>query len=180
MYAGDRAELAYYSSPKMKYEGIQKSLQLGLEQSGNTVMPRVIVTGSWKTAHTRLNDIVPESCPNNILALVAHPYSVGGHLIPVSLLESSASKHEGLVVLVIGPERGFTDDEVQQALASFGKVEIITLGERILKCEVAFVSLLAQIQMLLAPSALRLTGNQAFPPLKTRKISISISTRGSK
>ncbi len=74
------------------------------------------------------------------LAIVAHPYSGAYATQP---LKSALRTQPRAVRLVIGPEGGLTDAEVDQ-LAKTGW-QVVTLGNTILRIEVAAISAVAQI-----------------------------------
>ena len=74
---------------------------------------------------------------NNSLKLIAHP---GGISVQDAL---SKVGEEGDVLVAIGPEGGFTDEECASAVDS--GFEQLSLGARILRIETAAISLAAQI-----------------------------------
>jgi 16S rRNA (uracil1498-N3)-methyltransferase len=74
------------------------------------------------------------------LKLIAHPYDVGR---PRELLASYLLDDKQSVVLAIGPEGGFTDQEVIELSADGWKV--IDLGPLILRIEIAAIAAVAQV-----------------------------------
>lgn len=124
-----KVDKSYWKSPLLNNGEIEEQCHLALEQSKDTIMPKI----SFKR---RFKPFVEDELPtliNGTLPLVAHPYKA--EPCPVGL--------EQKVTLAVGPEGGFTDYEID----SFKKLgfQAITLGERILRVEFAVCSLLSKI-----------------------------------
>lgn len=116
-----RVDKSYWKNPILKDENIRKELLLGLEQSGDTILPKVSI-------ERRFKPFVEDSLPSLIkdkVALVAHPDD--------SANEVSVDNKE--VVLFIGPEGGLIDYEVEM-LESIG-FKRFSFGKRTLRVEVA-------------------------------------------
>ena len=79
----------------------------------------------------------PGFISKDCLKLIAHP---GGISVPDAL---SKVGEESDVLVAIGPEGGFTDEECASAVDS--GFEQLSLGARILRIETAAISLAAQI-----------------------------------
>ena len=84
-----------------------------------------------------LESTPPGTTINNSLKLIAHP---GGISVQDALTKVG---EEGDVLVAIGPEGGFTDEECASAVDS--GFEQLSLGARILRIETAAISLAAQI-----------------------------------
>ena len=130
-----KVEKSYWQSPVLTPEHINYEVALGLEQCGDTIPPQVHF-------HQLFKPFAEDELPGIIRggdAFVGHPTA------PQPL----PSAVPGKVTLVIGPEGGFTDYEVE-LLAANG-VTPVTLGRRTLRTEHAVPALLA----ILKPPTLR-------------------------
>ena len=114
-----KVEKSLWQSSALKPEAIQEELILGLEQAKDTFLPEIILKKRFKPF---VEDELPQLIKGK-KALVVHP----GETMPLP----KAGKNE--VVLVIGPEGGLTDFEVD-LLKSKG-VQGAHLGSRILRFE---------------------------------------------
>jgi len=116
-----RVEKSYWTSPVLSHDTIREHLLLGLEQSGDTVLPVVEVRRRFKPfAEDDLPPII-----KGALALVGHPVA-----------DERCPFHAELpVVLAIGPEGGFIPFEID-LLRDIGFFPV-TLGTRILRTEQA-------------------------------------------
>jgi RsmE family RNA methyltransferase len=124
-----RVEKSFWQTPWLAPEAIQEQLILGLEQSGDTLLPSV-------TLHKRFKPFVEDIAPaliDNTKALVAHPYTA----TPCPI----GCRHP--LSLAIGPEGGFIPYEIEKLLeAGF---EAVTLGSRILRVETAIPVLISRL-----------------------------------
>ncbi len=124
-----RVEKSYWQTPVLQAETVRHYLLQGLEQSRDTVLPRV-------SCHRRFKPYVEDELPRLIAgrrALLAHP---GDHPdCPRGGKEDTA--------LVIGPEGGFIPYEVEK-LQQAG-CSAVSLGPRILRVENALTSLLGRL-----------------------------------
>jgi 16S rRNA (uracil1498-N3)-methyltransferase len=126
----NRVEKSLWNSSSLKPQAIEEQLILGLEQAKDTIMPEVIIKKSFKSfVQDELPKIIKETQP-----LVAHP--CGGVLdIPgqYNVIPAKAGIHNKNILLIIGPEGGIIDYEIDQ-LKSVG-CQLIDLGPRILRTE---------------------------------------------
>lgn len=114
-----KVEKSFWESPVLSDEKLEESMILGLEQSRDTILPRVEVYKRFKPfVEDTLTDII-----RGTECLVGHP-SESGECVRVG------SKP---LTLAVGPEGGFTPYEVDM-LKSVG-FKGFTLGERILRVE---------------------------------------------
>jgi RsmE family RNA methyltransferase len=111
-----RVDKSYWSTPLLHPERLHEHLLLGLEQSGDTRLPRVEVRKRFKPF---VEDELP-TLAHNTRALVAHPYNAA----PC-------------------PEGGFIAYEVEK-LEQAG-LQAIHLGPRILRVETAVPVLLSRL-----------------------------------
>ncbi len=124
-----RVDKSYWSTPILRPEKTREHLLLGLEQAGDTRLPRVHLRKRFKPF---VEDELP-ALARNTRALVAHPYEARPCPAPVS----------EATTLAIGPEGGFITYEVDK-LREAG-LEAIHLGPRILRVETAVPVLLSRL-----------------------------------
>ncbi|GAB2713117.1 16S rRNA (uracil(1498)-N(3))-methyltransferase [Halomonas garicola] len=124
-----RVEKSYWQSPELDPDKIRQHLVLGLEQARDTVMPAVTRQRGFRPF---AEDVLPELLTHR-RGLVAHPGMA--RPCPRGLTEP--------VALVVGPEGGFIDWEIERLLAA--GCEGMHLGPRILRVETAVTALLARL-----------------------------------
>lgn len=124
-----RVEKSYWQTPWLTDEAIREQLILGLEQGVDTHLPQVRLVKRFKPF---VEDELPALCRGR-RALVAHPRQ--------AIACPPPSDEETL--LVIGPEGGFIDYEVDK-LNQAG-CQTIHLGPRILRVETAVPALLSRL-----------------------------------
>lgn len=123
----NKVEKSYWQTPNLQTDAIAERLKQGLSQAKDTVMPTVHL-------HPRFKPFVEDVLPKLIAereAFIAHPYSA----------QTAPTASPQPRVLVVGPEGGFNDYEVQQIQQQ--GVQAFNMGPRIYKVENA-VSLLSQ------------------------------------
>jgi len=121
----NRVEKSLWNSSSLKPEAIEEQLILGLEQAKDTVMPEVTLKKSFKS-------FVQHELPALIKgqqALVAHPVGENRGQLPIFEKNRELSP----IVLIIGPEGGIIDDEIE-ALKTAG-CHLLDLGPRILRTD---------------------------------------------
>jgi 16S rRNA (uracil1498-N3)-methyltransferase len=124
-----KVEKGYWNSPLLKLSGIEAQFRLGLEQSGDTLMPKLEIKRRFKPfVEDELSVMV-----NGSLGLVAHP----------TASERCPHNINGQVTLVIGPEGGFTAYEVDK-LSAAGMLAV-NIGPRPLRSEFAVTAILAKL-----------------------------------
>jgi len=116
-----KVEKSFWSTPVLNENNLRENLLLGLEQSGDTIMPTVHIKKRFKPF---IEDELP-SIAQDAKKLIAHPYQAS------ECPQISTQK----TVLAIGPEGGFIDYEVER-LREQGFLPI-SLGQRILRVETA-------------------------------------------
>ncbi len=124
-----RVEKSYWGSKLLRAGELRQQLLLGLEQSGDTIVPQVTFERRFKPF---VEDRLPELCRER-LALVAHP----GGKVPCPYQVKDP------VTLLIGPEGGFTEYEIDKLLGV--GLQTVTLGERPLRSECAVIATLARL-----------------------------------
>jgi 16S rRNA (uracil1498-N3)-methyltransferase len=124
-----RVDKSYWQSPLLAPEAIRSVLILGLEQAVDTVLPTVEIKRRFRPF---AEDEVP-ALIRDTTALVAHPGSA----------ESMPVEMPGPTTLFVGPDRGFTDFEID-LLTSKG-VSPRRLGPRVLRVDEAVPALLGRL-----------------------------------
>lgn len=124
-----RVEKAYWSSPKLLEDNLRMQSILGLEQSGDTMLPTIHL-------HKLFARFVRDELPKTIdgrLALLADPG--GKSECPRGVVKPT--------LLAIGPEGGF----IERELETFRDVgfEHVSLGRRILRVETALPYLVGRL-----------------------------------
>lgn len=124
-----RVEKGFWSTPVLEQTSIDKALLLGLEQAGDTVMPRV----SLRRFFTPFVNEELDTIAGSTLRLAAHPKGL-----------TACPCHPGTgVTLAMGPEGGF----IQKEIDSFERLGFtcVTLGPRILRLETAVPYLISRL-----------------------------------
>lgn len=124
-----RVEKSFWKSPVLSLESLRHQMILGLEQSKDTVLPAIYFKRFFK-------DFVEKELPQiskNTQCMTAHPKTE--RLCPIGVDEP--------VTLVIGPEGGFIDIEIQ-TLEKYG-FNSYHIGPRILKVETAVTYLVSRL-----------------------------------
>jgi len=124
-----RVEKSFWDSGVLDDPTIQRHLDLGLCQAKDTLVPRVHRKRFFAPF---VKEELPELSENK-RRILAHPKAQ--HSCPVGLNTDT--------VLVIGPEGGFIDLEVQTLMDS--GFEPITVGPRILRVETAVTALISRL-----------------------------------
>ena len=126
-----KVEKDFWGATLLKEEIYRPLLIDGLMQSGASVLPSIEVRRNFRRF---LADELDEMFPSRV-RIVAHPYGAS----------SCAAAHQGCgsPVAAIGPEGGWTDEEVA-ALEERGFARY-SLGPRILRTDTACIALLAQL-----------------------------------
>lgn len=124
-----RVEKSYWQTPLLRQENIREQLILGLEQGIDTTLPNVRLVKRFKPF---VEDELADMC-NGKRALVAHP----------AAQSTCPAPNNQETVLVIGPEGGFIDYEIDKLNAT--GCHSVQLGSRILRVETAVPVLLARL-----------------------------------
>ncbi len=124
-----RVEKSFWKSPVLEEKKLREQLIFGLEQSKDTMLPEILVRKRFKPF---VEDELPKLIKGST-AIVGHPSA--GNSFPQNL--------KNKVILIVGPEGGFIDYEVEM-LHKCG-VQAVSVGERILRVETAVPVLLAKV-----------------------------------
>ena len=130
-----KVEKDFWGATLLKIENYRPLLIDGLMQAGTSILPTLETRRNFrKFVKEELDTLFPSHT-----RIIAHPYGVEKG--PVSSLSSHVSSPR--LLLAIGPEGGWTDDEV--ALLEEHGFARYSLGARILRTDTATVALLAQL-----------------------------------
>ena len=124
-----RVVKSYWQSPLVSDDTLHKAMLEGLEQAGDTVLPRLSRAKRFKPF---VEDELPSLLENKI-GLLAHPYAE--QCPPQSIKQDC--------VLAIGPEGGFIPYECEKLIAA--GMQSFSLGPRILKTETAVSTLIGRL-----------------------------------
>ena len=128
-----KVEKDFWGATLLKPENYRPLLIDGLMQAGTSILPTLETRRNFrKFVKEELDGLWPES-----RRIVAHPYGVG--TAPTSSLFPVPCS----LLLAVGPEGGWTDEEV--ALLEEHGFARYSLGSRILRTDTATVALLAQL-----------------------------------
>ena len=124
-----KVEKAFWGATVLKEENYRPLLVDGLMQSGTTIVPRLELRRNFvRFIREELDSLYPDST-----RIVAHPYNA----------EPIGDPPQGRLLIAIGPEGGWTDEEVE-LLKSKG-FQCRSLGGRILRTDTATIALLAKL-----------------------------------
>jgi RsmE family RNA methyltransferase len=124
-----KVEKAFWGATVLKEENYRPLLVDGLMQSGTTIVPRLELRRNFvRFIREELDSFYPDST-----RIVAHPYNA----------EPIGEPSQGRLLIAIGPEGGWTDEEVE-LLKSKG-FQCRSLGGRILRTDTATIALLAKL-----------------------------------
>ena len=133
-----KVEKDFWGATLLKEEIYRPLLVEGLMQCGATVLPELLVRRNFRRfLDEELNMLFPNSD-----RIVAHP-SPTPHEPRTTNHESRITSHEPRPLLAIGPEGGWTDNEVE-LLEAHG-FRRFSLGPRILRTDTAAIALIAVI-----------------------------------
>ncbi len=128
-----KVEKDFWGATLLKEETYRPLLVDGLMQAGTTALP---VLETRRNFRRFVTDELDAMFPTD-KRIVAHPYSSSAECV------HAAQARGGRLLLAVGPEGGWTDDEV--ALLESKGFERLSLGPRILKTETAVVGLLVKL-----------------------------------
>jgi 16S rRNA (uracil1498-N3)-methyltransferase len=124
-----KVDKSYWQSPVLRPETIREHLILGLEQGMDTMLPTVTSHRYFKPF---IEDVYPELAEGK-RRIIGHPKA--SQPCPLGINEPT--------ILVIGPEGGFIDYEVEKFADA--DTQAVSLGERILRVEYAVAATLGKL-----------------------------------
>lgn len=125
-------EKSYWKSSALQKGAIEEELMLGLEQGGDTILPKLHFHESFKhfVEMGRLGELAREG-----RKIIAHPYHTS--------IECPGKDFSCPTFLAIGPESGYTQKEVE-AFINNG-FTAVTLGRHILRVEFALSAICGKL-----------------------------------
>ena len=130
-----KVEKDFWGATLLKPENYRPLLIDGLMQAGTSILPTLETRRNFRTfVREELDALWP-----NATRIVAHPYGVASS----RTIEQSEQSNNQTLLLAIGPEGGWTDEEV--ALLEEHGFARYSLGSRILRTDTATIALLAQL-----------------------------------
>jgi 16S rRNA (uracil1498-N3)-methyltransferase len=143
----EKGEKSYLQSRSLDEESIEEEALKALEQIWDSRKPEIVVHRTFSyfienKLSTVAETLMRESGVSKVHNIVAHP---GG--VPLRCGDSSLV-HGGASIIAIGPERGWSDGEINVFdRCGFHR---IGLGERVVRVELALVFLLGKLDLLRA------------------------------
>lgn len=132
LVGAEKVEKDFWGAQLLKETVYRPLLVEGLQQAGTSILPRIVV-------RRRFREYLARSFETDFPTrnrIVAHPYAAEG-------TDAAKSAAEGRPLLAIGPEGGWTDEEV--ALLEARGFRRYSLGSRILRTDTATIALLARL-----------------------------------
>jgi RsmE family RNA methyltransferase len=124
-----RVEKSYWQSSGLRPSAVHEQILLGLEQARDTIPPVVELHPRFRTF---ADDVLPKLAEQGRI-LVAHPDATAPLCGPT----------DEPVTLVIGPEGGFIDSEIERLRAA--GAALASMGPRVLRVETAVVAALGRM-----------------------------------
>ena len=128
LFASARVEKSYWQSTGLEAGALREQLLLGLEQAVDSVLPRIDFARRFRPFVEEVLPALARSGP----IVVAHPGPAA----------SRTELSTGAAVLVVGPEGGLQDHELERLEAAGARR--VGLGPRVLRVEAAVGALLAR------------------------------------
>ena len=125
-----KVEKSYWQASVLQNDAVDKEIRLALEQCGDTIYPAIQYRNRFKPF---VEDELPSIIASCDAAIFGHPRSS----------KRPEAFNGQKVALLIGPEGGFSDYEVEKL--TFAGVTGVTLGHRVLRTEFATAALLAKL-----------------------------------
>ncbi len=126
-----KVEKDFWGATLLKEENYRPLLIDGLMQAGTSILPEIAVVRNFRRW---VKDEMDAAFPTRN-RVVAHPY--GG-----AALSPTVQPVDGRLLLAVGPEGGWTDEEVESLEAKGFRRQ--SLGPRILRTDTALIALLAR------------------------------------
>ena len=134
LVGAEKVEKAFWGAQLLKEEVYRPLLIDGLQQAGTTAVPTIEAFKSFRHFVERKLDAHFEG---QDVRIVAHPYGARGVRAVPAVPESK------IPVLAVGPEGGWTDEEV--GLLEARGFARMSLGERILRTDTALIALISRL-----------------------------------
>ena len=139
LVGAEKVEKAFWGAQLLKEEIYRPLLIDGLQQAGTTAVPTIETFKSFRHFAERKLDARFEG---QGVRIVAHPYGARG----TRALPAVSRPSPQVPVLAVGPEGGWTDEEVER-LEEKGFARM-SLGPRILRTDTALIALLSRLMQI--------------------------------
>ena len=134
LVGAEKVEKAFWGAQLLKEEVYRPLLIDGLQQAGTSILPTIETFKSFRHFVERKLDAHFEG---QDVRIVAHPYGArGARVVPAAPVSK-------VPVLAVGPEGGWTDEEV--GLLEARGFARMSLGERILRTDTALIALISRL-----------------------------------
>lgn len=145
LVGAQKVEKDFWGATLLKPENYRPLLIDGLMQAGTSILPTIELRRNFrKFIREELDGLLPSR-----RRIVAHPYERRTpstmHQAPSTNHQSPSTNHQAPITLAIGPEGGWTDEEV--TLLEEHGFSRYSLGSRILRTDTATIALLAQLML---------------------------------
>jgi RsmE family RNA methyltransferase len=132
-----KVEKDFWGATLLKEENYRPLLVEGLMQAGTSILPALETRRNFRRfVKEELETVFPDEGSR----IVAHPYGKEG-AVPA---KGVTSPKTGRLLLSVGPEGGWTEDEVE-LMEEYGFVRY-SLGDRILRTDTALIALLSRLE----------------------------------
>lgn len=138
LVGAEKVEKAFWGAQLLKPEVHRPMLVEGLQQAGTSILPDIRLERDFRRW---VANGLEGTFAGQGVRFVAHPYAA--QCAPARRRAETAAGASARPVLAVGPEGGWTEDEVA-LLESRGFVRH-SLGDRILRTDTALVALIAQL-----------------------------------
>ena len=125
-----KVEKDFWGATLLKEENYRPLLVEGLMQSGTSILPTLEISRNFRKF---VREELEAFSPDAVRRIVAHPYNAS----------ESIACAEGRLLLAVGPEGGWTEEEVE--LLEERSFMRYSLGGRILRTDTALIALLARL-----------------------------------
>lgn len=145
LVGAEKVEKAFWGAQLLKEEIYRPLLLDGLMQAGTTALPQIQIERNFR--HYLEKGRFESDFSQSSERFVAHPTKEGQTPTTEGLSPAEGGQSpRGRVLVAVGPEGGWTDDEVDR-LEAHGFVRL-SLGSRILRTDTAVIALLARLMPL--------------------------------
>lgn len=140
----EKVPRSYFQSKLLRDESILKEIALGLQQAGDCFPPLINISNFSSNNAANIFENLKAAQYQNALKLFADTIREdGGRAQSAPSFESAGQK----VVLAIGPEGGWTENERRRFIYELN-FQPYSLGDRQLRTEVALSMILGQVKLL--------------------------------
>lgn len=136
-----RVVKSYLQSKSLEDENLFIEVIKGLEQSGDSIAPKINIYRSWRAAQVGIQELISRKGVSDSLRLIASTKATSSSTL-AAIARTQLAPH---TLFAVGPESGWSEHELE-AFLKMG-FESITLGPRVLRVEIACCYLLGQIDL---------------------------------